>query len=268
MLKLFQEDQVATAYERKRAEETRKRQEQKLIGAVAGTAVQLGKEAVIQRTLQTGTTRAVGAVRGLQAGSFLAGVVELVGNLSIAAWSFFTQKKQQKERARLTRKQTATQNNVDDILLTIEDTGFAIIEQHGVNPTSQEFEKILVDNLYKEIGYKGNCNATVWLPGNKPGPNRPVWFKVTQNGRKFEATPNLHTPPPNIQTYWYVQCRNIKDKWVNAYTDLLIEQGRIQELEQFQASLKKGSKILRVTFGIMFLVIGVLFIVNLRRIKV
>lgn len=256
---------MATLWEQKKAEQAKQLQQQKLIAAVGGTAVEIGKQAVITQGLQTG---AAASIKGFQSASVLAGIIELVGTIGVAAYSFFSTKKQAKARERLTKQQSATQNSVEGILEEIEATGLAIVEQYGVDPTTPEFEKILYDNLFQTIGYRGNCNATVWAPDSKPGQaNRPVMFYITGNGRKITPGPGL-VAPPNLQTYWYVQCRNAKDSWVNAYADLLIREGRIRELEEFQASLDKGKKIIRITYALIFIILGVIVFYNATKIKV
>lgn len=244
---------MATLWEQKKAEQAKAREQSRKIGAVAGTAVQLGKKVVLEgRTVP---------------GSGLAAVIELIGTIGVAAWSFFTQRKQTKKRERRLKKETATQTAVDDILQEIEDTGLAIIEQHGIDPMTSAFEKILYDTLFQKIGYRGNCNATIWAPGSKPGPNRPIMFYITGGGRKFRAGAGL-VIPRNLQTFWYVRCKNARDSWINAYTELLIQQGRIRELENFQASLKKGQTVIRVIFVIIFLVLTVFAVINSLKIKV
>lgn len=251
--KIISEVHVATLWEQKKAKQAKAREQSRKIGAVAGTAVQLGQKVVLKG--------------GTVPGSGLAAVIELVGTIGVAAWSFFTQKKQTKKRQRRLKIEGATQTAISDILQEIEDTGLAIIEQHGINPMTSDFEKVLYDTLFQRIGYRGNCNATIWEPGSKPGPNRPVRFYITGGGRKFSA--GMGRPlPPNLQTFWYVQCKNAKDKWINTYTQLLIQQGRLRELEDFQASLKKGQTIIRIVFIIIFLVLGIFAFVSSTKIKV
>ena len=94
---------------------------------------------------------------------------------------------------------------------------------------------------------------TAWIPGSKGDP-KPVWFKVTQDGRVFEPV-SIDGVPPNIETYWYVNCSNLKDGWAKTYQDLLIRQGRVRELEAFQATRRKSINILRAVFGVAFAIL-------------
>lgn len=256
---------MATLWEQKKAEQAAAFKQKKLIGSVAGTVVQIGKQASFSAAIAAGGHAAT-SVTNFNAASGWAAVIELVGTIGVAAWSFMTQKKQRKKRERRLKGEEATQTSVSGILAEVEETGLAIIEQHGIDPTSADFEKVLYDTLFQKIGYRGNCNATVWQPGSKPSKNRPVSFYITGNGRKF--TPGTASVPPNLQTFWYVQCKNARDRWIIAYTDLLIQQGRLQELENFQASLKKGQRVVQAVFAIIFLIIGIIVFINSTKIKV
>lgn len=261
---------MATLWELKQAKQAEEARQGKLIGAAAGTVAQFAVKTVIE-------SGAAGPSAG--PAGIVASVIDIVGALGIAAWSYLTQKKQIEKREKRLRKEGKTQEAVTDVLQEIEDTGLAIIEQHGIDPTTSDFEKILYDTLFQKIGYRGNCNATVWAPtppeskkktikkiSAKPEPRR-VMFYITGGGRKFTPGKGFSFPR-NLQTYWYIQCKNAKDKWINAYTELLIQQGRIRELENFQASLKKGQTVVRVIFIIIFLVLGVFAVINSIKIKV
>jgi hypothetical protein len=154
----------------------------------------------------------------------------------------------------------------NSILDAIAETGSIIVAEHGIDPTTAEFEKVMYDSLFQQIGYRGNCNARIWSPGSKPGPRRPVWFTVTKNGRVLTPV-SAKVLPPNFQEYWYSSCRNFKDEWANAYMRMLTEQGRAEELLDFQSAQTKGTKYLRIGFG---LIAGILFIImirNMTRIK-
>lgn len=244
---------MATKYEQKRAE---KAKEKKSSDVVVGTVVGL-----TATTIQQAATESVG---GGGAGA-VAVVIDLVANLGIAAWQFVTQRKETKEKARLTRKQTKVRTGVDDILLEIEETGLILVDE-GLEPGTKEFEEALYRVLFKTIGYRGNCNIVAWKPGTKVAPGRPWLFNVTKNGRKLTSAPGL-VKVPNLQTYWYTQCKNAKDTWANAYMKKLVSEGRVRELHAFQASLKKGRLIVKVIFGLLLTVMLIMFSMQAMRIK-
>jgi len=253
---------------RRELEAAKKAKQKQLINTVVGTTAELGTSLVTKHALkaaiQAGGQQAVHA-RSFAAGQILAGIIDFSANIGIAAWQFVSQRKAAKKKERLTRVQTKIREGVDGILDIIENTGLALVEE-GAVPGTKEFELALYNLLFQKVGYKGNCNAIVWAPGSKPGPGRQVWFKVRANGRLLASSPGLPTPP-NMQTYWYMRCKNAKDTWVGAYQEKLIAERRFAELEEFNASLKKGKLIIRVVFGLLFSIMAVVFVMQATRIK-
>jgi len=243
---------VATAWELKQQQYAKAAKERQLVRGVTGTVTQIGVKASLEQAVKAGGARATSATE-IGAAGILATVINLVGALSIGAWQYFSGKKAAKKKERLTRKQAGVTQNIDDILTEINEVGNIVVQEHGIDPTTPEFEKVLYDNLFKSIGYRGNCNMTAWIPGSKGDP-KPVWFKVTQDGRVFEPV-SIDGVPPNIETYWYVNCSNLKDGWAKTYQDLLIRQGRVRELEAFQATRRKSINILRAVFGVAFAIL-------------
>lgn len=191
-------------------------------------------------------------------------------NLASAAWigfqSFFSQKKKQEKQAKAQRHWENVNQSIDKILNQIIQTGLILARQKGVDPTTADFERLLYENLFEAVGYRGNCNATVWKPGSKPGSGRPVWFTISGNGSKLTSH-DLTNLPPNLQQKWYVHCKNAKDLWVKAYREFLIEQGRLQELEDFDQAHGKSVWTLRIGFGLVASILVGIAVFNARRIK-
>lgn len=256
---------MATRDELERAKKAKERQ---LVDAVAGTtaevATSLATKHALRAAMRAGGQQAVHA-KSFGAGMFLAGVIDFASTIGIAAWQFVGMRKEAKRKERLTRKQTAVREGVDGILDLIEATGLNLIDAGGV-PGTKAFELALYNLLFKKVGYKGNCNAIVWAPGSKPSPGRPIWFTVKANGRRLNAAPGL-TVPPNLQTYWYMRCKNAKDTWVGVYQEKLISEGRLRELQEFKASLNKGRLVVKVVFGLLFAVLMFIFVRQAMRIK-
>lgn len=257
---------MATAWEQKQQIAAARQQQRQRVGAAVGAVVEVGKEAVLESAIKTGGgTGALAA--NVQSGNIAATVIDVVGNLGIAAWQYLSGKKAQKKKMRLQRNQQVVQDNAVGILETIIETGNTIVTQHGIDPTTPEFEKIMYDNLYQPVGYRGYCNANVWMPGSKPGqPNRPVWFTVTKNGRVLKPI-NLRDMPPNFQEFWYTECRNARDSWARTYMQLLVQQGRARELADFQAAYESGDKYMKIGFGIIAAILMFIIIRNILRIK-
>jgi len=224
---------MESVWERKKrlaAEEAKKR---KVVRAVTGTIAQTGLDL---------TKAAAGFKFGSDPAAISAAIINIVGTVSLVAWQYLKAKKEQKIRARKDKHQQMSQTAVDTSLDSILQIGLIAIKEHGIDPTTSEFEKVLYDNLFKTIGYRGNCNIAA-RSGHM--------FSVTKNGRIFTGH-GMFTAPPNIQTYWRIQCRNMRDLWVETYRNMLIEQGRTEELDMFQSAQKKGVLALRVGFGIIF----------------
>jgi hypothetical protein len=237
---------LATAWELRQKEFAKQAKEKALVRGVTGTLAQgAARYAISQEIARTGTSAT--ATAGLWATT-----INLVGALGIGAWQYFSSKKRLKLKTRLTRKQKAQVTGIDDLLTEINEVGSVVVQEHGIDPTTPEFEKVLYDNLFETIGYRGNCNMTAWIPGSKKP--RPIWFYVKQNGRVLEPV-NMDAVPANISAHWYTNCKGLKDGWANTYQDLLIQQGRVQELEAFQQTREKGVKILRAVFGISFAIL-------------
>jgi hypothetical protein len=246
--KIFLVDEVlvATAYEKRKALEAKKEQPYKIAGKAYGAATQI----------------AVSHVRGgFTASDVLAGLIEAGSAAAVMARQYFRDKRRAKRAERRQKAYMQIYKNTDEILSLIQDTGDVVIEEHGIDPTTPEFEKILKDNLYQKVGYQGYCNATVWMPGSKPGPGRMIWF-IAKNGGRTVTPVNMGAAiPPNFAVDWYIDCRGMRDRWAGRYQDLLIDQGRLQELEAFQRSYKKGITIIRVVFG---LILTILFVMAIR----
>jgi hypothetical protein len=245
---------VATRWEAKKQEAAAAAKQRTAIRGVTGTVTEVGVELLTQSAMQSGGVAAK-AAKGFNVAAILGTAIELAGAAGIAAWQAIKGKREATQKRRKTRSQQQSQEGIDGILAIIDETGSIVVQDHGIDPTTADFEKILYDNLYKEIGYTGNCNITAHSNANSP-----VLFKVSGNGRIFK---NILLPevPSNIQTYWRVQCKSMKDRWANLYQDMLIQQGRVRELEEFQASYNKSKKIIRVSFGIIF---AILIIIAIR----
>jgi hypothetical protein len=251
---------VATSWEEKKQQAAAEAKRRSAVRGITGTVTEGGVKLVTQSAIQSGGVAAK-AAKGFNAAALIGSAIELAGAAGIAAWQMITGKREATKKRRKTRKQKQSQQGIDGILAIIDETGTIVVQDHGIDPTTAEFEKILFDNLYKEIGYTGNCNITA-----RSNANSPILFKVSGNGRIFKNV-LMQEVPSNIQTYWRVQCKSMKDRWANLYQDMLIQQGRVRELEEFQASYHKGKKIMRVSFGIIFailIVIAVRYGVKIR----
>lgn len=222
------------------------------------------QRALIRQTSSAATDLVVQQAVSMAGGGPIAAIVNIVGIVGISAWQYMSGKKRQKKKQRITRQQANAQNSIDGLLTAINTTGTDIVSR-GVDPTTANFEAIMHKVLYPQIGYRGNCNiiAKVPLPKKTKGApatkeeDRPVWFTVTGNGRIFTPI-NARSLPPNLQTYWQTNCRGFKDIWASAYQDMLIQEGRIRELDDFQAAQKKGVAVLRISFGV---ILGILLII-------
>lgn len=256
---------MATPSEIQQQKQQKKLQTSKLIAATTGTATQIAVEASLRIAEKSGVKAAQQSAASWRGGAILATIIDLASGIGIAAYSFMSQKKRQKKKEKKTKKQAAIQSYVDLVLDEVNTTGDALIEQ-GLNPLTPDFEQALYNNLFEKIGYRGHCNASVWVPGTKPGPDRPIMFKATKDGRVVIPV-TMEDPPYDLQTYWYSQCNGLKDKWTLQYQDTLIQQGRTAELEELQATLSKGKWIVSGAFGVIFLFMGVFWVMNLRRIK-
>jgi hypothetical protein len=248
---------LATLTEIKQQEKQKAADKVKLQRAVTGTATQfLVKDAI---------KKAGSAAAPYRVGAALSTVVDLISGVGIAAYSFLSQKKAAKKKEKRTKKQAAVQSYVDQVLAEINAAGQELMES-GFNPLDPEFEQQLYNKLYAVNGYRGQCNANVWVPGSAPGANRQILFKSTKNGRVVTPV-NMQESPYDLQTYWYSRCRGLKDQWVSSYQDLLISQGRSAELDELQSTMNKGRWIVRGAFGVI-LVFGAFFwFMNMRRIK-
>jgi len=245
------------------AKQQLKQAQSKIIATSVGTAADYVKAAAVDAAIKSGSASAKASATSFAAGSFLGSIIEGIGGLSIGLISLFKKQKRQKKAIKLAEKQQQSQDYVDHVLTQIEEVGSQLLQQ-GFNPLTPDFEKTLYSALYEKVGYRGNCNAIIWAPGSQPGPNRPVYFKVTGNGRLLTPV-TLKESPPYLQEYWYARCKGLKDLWITQYQDLLIQEGRLQELEELQATLKRGKLLVTGSFSLIFLIIGVIFIMNVSR---
>lgn len=256
---------MATAWELKKAEAEKRAQQNQLLTSSGGTVLQTVQHSMLTSAIQSGgaTGQIVG---GFAIGQFLGSLVELAGALTLGLLSFKKQKKTQAKREKVQQQHQQVRDEANAILDTIEQTGLTLVQEHGLNPITAEFEQALYSALFDEVGYKGNCNANVWLPGSKPGKDRPIWFTVTGNGRRLVPV-GLLAPPPNFQELWYVRCKNSRDNWIAAYRKLLIQQGRAQEAQDFESSLSKATWVTRAVFALLFTILAVTVLANMTRIK-
>ena len=172
----------------------------------------------------------------------IASMIEVVGNLGIMAWQFMRGKKRAKRRSKRIKLQEQTKNEVTNILNKIYNTGMELVSE-GYNPTTAKFEQKLYDLLFQKIGYRGNCNAIVWVPKTKPGKDRPIWFKIENYGRTLTPV-TLQGAPPNLQSYWYSRCAGAKTDWMREYQNLLISVSRSELLSTQEGHQKKASLII------------------------
>jgi hypothetical protein len=248
---------LATPIEIKQQQQQKAAAKGKITGAAAGTAAQL----LVKQSIKSSGS----AGAGYRTGSILATVVDLVSGVGIAAYSFLSQKKRAKKKEKLTQKQAAVQSYVDQTLEEIRVAGEELMAG-GLSPLDPEFEQQLYNKLYTVNGYRGQCNANIWVPGSPPGPNRQILFTATKNGRILTPV-TMRESPYDLQTYWYSRCRGLKDQWVSSYQDQLVQQGRSAELDELQSITKKGQWIVSGTFGVIILFATVFWLMNMRRIK-
>jgi len=165
----------------------------------------------------------------------------VIGNLGIMAWQFMRGKKRSRRRSTRLELEENTKNEITNILNKIYNTGMGLVDE-GYNPITAKFEKRMFDLLFQEVGYQGNCNATVWVPKTKPGEGRPIWFRVENNGRTLTPV-TLSNAPPNLQSYWYSRCAGAKTDWMREYQNLLISISRSEVLTEQEGHQKKASLI-------------------------
>ena len=225
------------------------------------TAAELAAEKAVEDSLARGSAQSAtrhAAVKSFRFDSMMAGMIDFVGGIGIAAWQFMSSKKRARRSEKQKKRVSQTQNEVTSILNKIYNTGMDLVDQ-GVNPATAGFEQKLYDLLFQDIGYRGNCNAIVWVPGSKPGKDRPIWFRIDNNGRTLTfVTPRAN--PPNLQSYWYSQCMSSKTDWIREYQRLLVANARDRELSIIQAREKKVSSLVS---GGLFGVIGILGVIVL-----
>jgi len=214
-------------------------------------------EANKTKTITRGvSTSLLDIVRPDVAGGATAMVIDIVGTVGMVAYQYDKTKKEAQKKAAKDKKTEWAQGQVDRVLDILMQSGAAVVNKHGIDPTTAKFEEVLYKALFKIIGYRGSCNMIAWAEGSKieKGKQRPYLFRVTNKGRKFIPVKGFMAPK-NIQAYYYVQCKNMRDAWANTYQQLLIDQGRLTELEAFQATRRKGVKVLRIAFGLIFVLL-------------
>lgn len=248
---------MATLYEQQQAALQQQSQQQQLLKTSVGASVQAAGEVVGWKVGQ-------GFLPGYST-NILATLTGLIGGVSLALSQFFENKKTAEEQQKISQHQKVITDAINSFMDQLDEAGLNLIDQ-GLNPLTPEFETSLTNNLFQKIGYNGNCNATVWIPGSS-GPNRPIWFQVSNNGRLLIPTPNFKDPPPNIQTYWTVKCRDVHDDWYNAYQHKLIIEERNAELQAFQSSLNKSKLIWQIAFGSITAILVLFILMNMVKIK-
>jgi hypothetical protein len=256
---------LATPAEIQKQKQQQQAQKSKAIAAVSGTVAQLAVEGSLRIAERSGVSAAERVASSYRGGTILATIIDLASGIGIAAYSFLSQKKRAKKKEKQTKNQAAIQSYVDLVLDEISTAGETLVN-NGINPLTPEFEQQLYNTLFNKVGYRGHCNATVWTQGSGPGPNRPIMFKATKDGRVVIPV-TMKDPPDDLQTYWYSHCRGLKDNWVLIYQDQLIQQGRAAELEELQSTLRKGQWIVHGVFATIFLFAIVFWVMNMRRIR-
>ena len=256
---------MATPTELRQQNQQQQAAQNKKIAAVSGTMAQLAVENSLKMAERSGSSAAQRVADSYRGGSILATIIDIGSAIGLAAHSFLAQKKKAKKKEKRTKNQAAIQSYVDLVLDEIKTTGETLIS-NGLSPLTPEFEQNLYNNLFNKIGYRGHCNATIWSQGSEPGPNRPVMFKATKDGRVIIPV-TMKDPPNDLQTYWYSRCRGLKDGWVLIYQDQLIQQGRTAELEELHSTLQKGKWIVSGVFGVIFLFAIIFWVMNTRRIR-
>ena len=256
---------MATPAEIQKQKQQQKLMTSKAIAATTGTLAQLAVEGSLRIAEKSGISSAQRVASSYRGGAILAAIIDFASGLGIAAYSFLSQKKRAKKKEKRTKGQAAIQSYVDLVLEETRLAGDTLIA-NDLNPLTPEFEQELYNNLFNKVGYRGHCNATVWVPGTSPGPNRPIMFKATKDGRVVIPV-TMKDPPDDLQTYWYSHCRSLKDKWVLDYQDQLIQQGRVAELEELQSTLRKGRWLVNGVFGVIFLFAIIFWVMNMRRIR-
>lgn len=257
---------MATQNELRQQQQQQQASKNKAIAAVTGTVAQFAVEGTLKMAEKAGASASQQAIAAsYRQGSIIATIIDIASGIGLAAYSFLSQKKIAKKKKKKTKNQAAIQSYVDSVLDEVKMTGETLVD-NGLNPLTPEFEQELYNNLFNKVGYRGHCNATIWAQGSEPGPNRPIMFKATKDGRVVIPV-TMKDPPDDLQTYWYSRCRGLKDRWVIVYQDQLIQQGRTAELEEIQSTLRKGQWIVSGVFGAILLFAVIFWVMNMRRIR-
>lgn len=201
--------------------------------------------------------------------NIFATLIRLGTAIGMGVYNFLGAKKDQKKAEKLSKAKEASSNAINTALRDIYEYGLSLIEQTNISPTDPNFEKLLASKIFAMTGYRGNCDADVFAPqaevtgqATAEPAKRIPWFKI-RNGR---VTPEPGVVvPDNADTMWMVGCQNNQSRWVIAYRNKLIREGRQAELQKLESQFSAGKWGLRISFGLLGLIAAGVFLYNMSR---
>jgi len=175
-------------------------------------------------------------------------LIRLGTNIGIALNSALSQKKKQEKKAKLDAAKATSANIINLVLKDIYEYGLSLIEQTDLSPADPQFDITLTGYISELTGYRGKCEADVFVPESKA-----VWFKI--RGGKVIPEPGI-TLPDNADTLWKAGCRNLQDRWMVAYQAKQLAQKRSGEIQVLKTAHTKNTWGVRIGFGVITALLG------------
>ncbi|RJR10585.1 hypothetical protein C4588_03020 [Candidatus Parcubacteria bacterium] len=124
---------------------------------------------------------------------------------------------QQQQQKKLENDEIAM-TYIRNLIYRLETQAIRLARTSTIRPGTPEFEALLQKALKSDMLYKGNCNASIYVPpttSSKAGDPRSIWGKISRSG--FLEQPS--TLPPDVGPIWATGCKNALEKAKIAYVD-------------------------------------------------
>lgn len=131
-------------------------------------------------------------------------------NAGVNAYNAAKLSKIQREQDQKLENDEIAMTYVRNLVYRLETLATRIAATTDIRPGTSEFENALKKVVASDMDYRGNCNASIYvppIPNGRPGP-RAVWGKINSTG--YLEQPSLLAP--DVGPIWATGCKNAIDK--------------------------------------------------------
>ena len=165
-------------------------------------------------------------------------------NVAVTAYHAHKVSKMQRKFQKHLERDAANIDYMKNIVTYFTSAGNRVAVVSGFEPGTSQFEFALMKALKKEMNYKGNCVADIYVPPNATDIfNTPVWARVTRSGYVEGPVPR------DVGPIWATGCKNAQSEFRINYIKAIKSRRRFETGKIFREKLATSEIISKFVIG-------------------